>query len=632
MPGFAGRRRPVACSAATHEANIDEPTENPTLIACRVPPGADAERRTGSVGRRWHDRAMVSRRSRTWTRRSGGTLIAVLLAALLVLAACSSTVSGTGTVAEVPTAGGGITASPGTTTQARPSPSQPSSSTPSTSGSATGAPVPPGLESFYSQQLSWGPCASYAASEEQQKYYRAAALQCARLTVPLSYDKPDGDTITIGVLRKPATDRAQRIGSVIINPGGPGVSGMDYVGQLSALGVGRDLNKEFDLVGFDPRGTGASEPIVKCQTDAERDASRARVYRTRTKAEVDAANADVKQIARHCVERSGAEQGIDGATFLANIGTRDVARDMDVLRAAVGDEKLTFFGGSYGTRLGTVYAEQFPANVRAMILDGAVAPDADPVAEQIGQAKGFQSAFDDFAAWCAGQDVCVLGKDPTAATAVYQSLVRPLLDKPLALSDGRVLSFNDANTGTIQALYSDALRAPLASALLDLSKGNGAALMALADFYDERDAQGHYSASGDALQAVLCMDEPRITGRAARDDLAAKYAAAAPAFDSGDPPKGLMDRCAFWPAKPTLTPHQPDIKGLPTVLVISTSKDPATPYQSGVDLAKALKARLLTVEGTRHGAYLGAGLACVDSIGTRYLTTLELPDPDTTCQ
>ncbi len=318
---------------------------------------------------------MASRRPFHPTRRRRGILVAALLTALALLVGCSSTVGGTGVAAvsgSAPTGPtGGITRPPSSAATAGGSPTATptSGSAPSESPSA----VPAGLEKFYSQQLSWGPCASFAASTDQQKLYKPASLQCARLTVPVSYDDPTGPTVTMGVLRKVATDQAGRIGSAVFDPGGPGGSGMDTVAgfyqrsekptdaERVTNATVDELNTSFDLVGFDPRGVGASRPAVSCQTDAEWDAFRAKAWRTRTQAEVDAANAALKTIAGHCVERTGSDEGIDGKTFLANIGTRDVAKDLDVLRAVLGDNKLTYVGFSYGTSIGTVYAEQFRA-------------------------------------------------------------------------------------------------------------------------------------------------------------------------------------------------------------------------------------------------------------------------------
>ena len=585
---------------------------------------------------------MVSRRPRIRSRRPGGTLVTVFLAALAVLVGCSSTISGTGVVA-----GSQTTSTGGTTTAPRGSTST-GSSAPATSISASPAgPVPAGLESYYSQQLSWGPCASYAASADQKNVYRSASLQCARLTVPVSYeDAAAGSSVptaTVGVLRKVATDQAGRIGSAVFDPGGPGVSGMDTVAYFYAPSDSKtdaqkvtdatlaELNQSFDLVGFDPRGVGASQPSVSCQTDAEWDTFRATAWRTRTQAEVDAANAALKTIAGQCAARTGADDGIDGTTFLANIGTRDVAKDLDVLRASLGDDKLTYVGFSYGTSIGTVYAEQFGQNVRALVLDGAVDPNQDPIASSLGQAKGFQHAFDEFAAWCVKQSDCVLGTDADAATRAYQSLVRPLLDTPLALKDGRVLSFSDANTGVIQALYVEDLWPTLSIALQKLSEGDGSVVMFLADYYFERDQTGHYTPAPQAFNAVRCVDGPALTDPAVVTKFNADYAAAAPFQARGDPPGAVNDICAYWPVPPTMQPHVANAPGLPQVLVISTTGDPATPYQQGVDLAKDLNAVLLTVEGTSHTAYLGAGNSCVDDIVNTYLITLELPAEGTTC-
>lgn len=535
----------------------------------------------------------------------------------MALAACSTSVAGTASLGTgAPAAGTSASGS---------APSGP------TAGSATGtAAVPAGLERFYEQDLDWGSCASLAVSDET-KFYRAPSLQCADLTVPLSYDEPDGQTITLKVLRKPATDQANRIGSVVVNPGGPGASGVEIAGVYGSYGLAKDINGQLDFVGFDPRGVGASTPEIRCQTDAERDASRATTVRTRTPEEVAAADALAQQFAQGCAALSGPADGIDGAAFLGSVGTANVAKDMDVLRAALGDPQLTYIGWSYGTSIGTEYARQFPENVRAMILDGAVDPNEDPAASAVGQSEGFQQAFDDFAAWCAEQDQCALGRDAGAATATYQGLVRPLLDKPLPLADGRVLTFGDATTGTFSALYSEAGWPDLAKALGSLAAGDGSALMASADSYLGRNAQGQYNNLQDAFQAIGCIDGSRTVDPAQAQQIAEKVAAAAPFLASGDPPAAVKDPCDFWAATPVPLEPVTGVPGLPQVLVISTTHDPATPYQAGVNLASALDARLLTVDGTNHTAYLGTGNDCADRIGNAYLLNLTLPDDDTTC-
>ncbi len=539
-------------------------------------------------------------------------LAPVLVLIGLALAACSNTVAG---VPSIGSGGGGS-----------------ASSAPATSTDI--GPVPAGLEAFYTQTLDWGSCADLATSEET-KLYRAPSLQCADLTVPLSYDDPSGPTITLKVLRKPATDQANRIGSVITDPGGPGGSGVENAGIVAAYGLAKDVNARLDFVGFDPRGVGFSTPSIQCQTDAERDATRATTIRTRTPEEVQAANALSQQLAEGCATLSGSADGIDGSTFLATVGTANVAKDMDVLRAALGDRQLTYIGWSYGTSIGTEYARQFPENVRAMILDGAIDPNQDQTSADVSQSQAFQQAFDDYAAWCATPDQlakhpCPLGTDPAQATATYQALVRPLLDKPLPLTGGRVLTFNDAVTGTFNPLYSRAAWPDLSDALTALSRGSGNTLMAQADSYFGRDSNGHYGNLQDAFLAITCIDGTRADP-ATDPQLAQKRAEAAPFMASGDPPAAVTDPCGFWPVPPV--PLQPvnGVAGLPTVLVISTTHDPATPYQSGVNLADDLGARLMTVNGTNHTAYLGTGNSCVDDIGNDYLLNLTLPDEGTTC-
>ncbi|CAM3172892.1 alpha/beta hydrolase [Saccharomonospora xinjiangensis] len=487
-------------------------------------------------------------------------------------------------------------------------------------------PVPEGLEKFYAQQLEWGECAPYATNAMARQAFAGDGLECARLTVPLSYAEPQGTTITVGLLRRQASDPGSRIGSLVLNPGGPGGSGMTAAAQLSSAVGGTELGERFDFVGFDPRGIGASEPAVDCLTDAEMDADRADLTAYDGIDDVADAEKDAEDFAAKCVERTR-----HGEKMLANLGTRDVVRDMDVLRSALGDEKLTYLGYSYGTRIGYTYAETFPRNVRALLLDGAVDPEQDMVEALVAQAEGFGGTFGEFVKWCAGRADCALGRDPSAAVGIYQDLVRPLLDEPVALPDGRVLSYEDATTGTVAALYSRQVWPTLNQGLAALGKGDGAVMMALADMYYERGPDGKYASTHEGLVAIRCVDDPPVTDRERIEAAQAEYVEKAEFLDPGLPPSAARDACAFWPVEHTSEPHLPDVEGVPPTLVVSTTNDPATPYQAGVNLAKAMDGRLLTFDGAQHTAFLSAGSDCVDKAGVAYLVDGTLPPEGTRC-
>ncbi len=485
-------------------------------------------------------------------------------------------------------------------------------------------PVPEGLGRFYSQKLTWEGCKQYATSDYDVDPLSDPAVQCTHLTVPLDYAKPAGDTIRIGVLRKPATSRADRIGSLLVNPGGPGVAGLSTAVSVSKANA--DLAARFDFVGFDPRGVGSSEPTVECLTDEETDEERA------DDSELDTSPAgtrhteqEAKDYAAKCAQRTD-----HGKQMLENIGTRDVVKDMDVLRSALGDEKLSYVGFSYGTRIGSAYAEAFPKNVRALVLDGAVDPTQNQIDSTVAQGKGFQEAFDDFVAWCVKRDDCALGHDAGAAVGAFHDLVRPLADHPVDV-DGRPLSYEDATTGVVQALYSQQLWENLNTGLNELRQQQGRTLMFLADLYLERRQDGTYTTTQDAFTAIHCVDDPRVTDPKAIKDLNTRYKQAAPFLDDGNPPGSARDACAFWPVPPTGSPHLPKVSGLPPVLVISTTRDPATPYQAGVALAKALGGGLLTYEATQHTVFL-QGNSCVDQAGATYLIDLKLPAENTRCK
>jgi pimeloyl-ACP methyl ester carboxylesterase len=451
---------------------------------------------------------------------------------------------------------------------------------------------------------------------------------CAKLAVPVDYNHLDGDVAALAMIRFPAT--GDKIGSLVINPGGPGESGIE-----AALGVVQTLPKKmrerFDLVGFDPRGVGSSRPAVWCNSDADND-------RLRTEPNVDYTPAGVAHIedeTKDFVGRCVAKMGND---FLENVGTVNVARDMDAIRAALGDAKLTYLGYSYGTRIGSAYAEAYPQNVRAMILDGVVDPNADPTEADLRQAKGFQDAFNDYAADCAKQPTCPLGTDSAKAVDVYHSLINPLVDpnnlmlgRPAPTNDPRGLSYSDAIVGTIMALYSPTLWHHLTDGLTELVDNHGDTLLALADMYMRRDPHGHYSNATDARVAINCVDQPPVTDRAKVIDEDRRSRELAPFMSfgtfTGDAPLGT---CAFWPVPASSKPHAISVPGLVPIMVVSTTHDPATPYQAGVEVAGQLHGSLLTFEGTQHTVVF-QGNSCVDDYATAYLIDGTTPHSGAKC-
>lgn len=483
--------------------------------------------------------------------------------------------------------------------------------------------VPEGLARFYNQALSFGPCDSYATTAADAKTFADKTFTCARLQVPLDYQNPDGRTAQIALLRVKATGQpGKRIGSMLLNPGGPGFSGMSYAVTVAKASADSPIAQQFDLIGFDPRGVGASTPALDCFTDAEREADV--TLSTLNSGVEDYTEDETRQLYRKCAERSGGED------VLAHVGTRDVARDMDVLRAVLGDDKLTFAGSSYGTRLGAVYAEMFPQNVRALVLDGAVDPTTGTTARRLVQFAGFQRGFDNMAAFCAKSPDCPLGADPTQATATFQQLLQALIDQPIVTADGRKLTYTAALNGLVLPLYSESGWPAVVAGITGLKTGNGEALMLLRDLSQSRSADGRYGNSTEAQLVIECLDEERHTPE---QESAMKRAVfeVAPFMATGRP-VAARDVCEHFPVKPTLGyPYATDIEGLPKTLVVSVTRDPATPHEGGISLARTLGSSLLTVDGEQHGAALIGGNACVDGIVEDYLIKLKTPDPGHRC-
>nr|WP_244962687.1 alpha/beta hydrolase [Cryobacterium roopkundense] len=476
-----------------------------------------------------------------------------------------------------------------------------------------------GLEQFMEQDLVFGPCDPTIVSSQPpvpQIIAAAEKADCATLEVPLDYENLGGEMVEIAVSRIAASG-SDRLGSVVVNPGGPGTQATTFAAWMAAVWTGGPIAEQFDIVGFDPRGVGLTSPSVNCYTGEERDAGAPlSAFGTWTEE-------TTRAIADKCAEGSGGEQ------MLAHLGTRDVARDMDILRSALGDDKLTYAGLSYGSRLGTVYAEMFPDKVRALVLDGAVDPLQDTQGRQLQQSAGIQAAFDRFAEFCATQDPCPLGTDPALATAAVQGLLQPLVTEPLLAADGRELTFVSAGDGILSGLYSESLWPGIAHGLAELQAGRPDALLALRDGHHGRSATGEYANSLEATFAINCVDEERLTEKE-MSDLGNKVNEAAPFIDSGTDPASL-NGCADWPGKSTLGfPYATDIEGLPQVLVTSAIGDPVTPHDGGISLAETLGARLLTVDVNEHGT-ISSGIDCVDERVADYLINLELPEEGARC-
>lgn len=465
------------------------------------------------------------------------------------------------------------------------------------------------------EPIDWQEC------EPRENYDVPPEAECGWLGVPVDWDNPDGDTIELALLRIPAT--GDKIGSLVINPGGPGFGGNDLaLGLVEVLPT--EVRERFDLVGFDPRGTADSRPAVRCNTDQEDDDIRAEPPLEQTPDNVDHLNDETKAFVQRCLDKMGEE-------FLANLGTVSVAKDLDAIREALGDEKLTYLGYSYGTFIGSTYAELFPENVGRLILDGAVDPNEDPVESSVAQAAAFQGTFNEYAADCAKDADCPLGQDPTKAVDVYRSLVETLVDEPATTDDPRGLSYGDAIVGTTMALYSPTYWQYLTDGLDEVSRDRGDTLLWLSDLYYERDQDGHYTSSADANIAINCVDSPPITDMDTLLEMDRRIREVAP-WESYGTYTGhtSMPACAYWPVPPTSEPHEVSVENLAPTLVVSTTGDPATPYQAGVELAKQLGGGLLTYEGNQHTVVFN-GEECVDSIATDYLINGTLPPEGTRC-
>ncbi|MFF8963016.1 alpha/beta hydrolase [Streptomyces globisporus] len=476
------------------------------------------------------------------------------------------------------------------------------------------------LDRFHRQDLSFGSCEGYATTPADEKLLAAPGLQCARLAVPLDYATPNGEEARIAVLRVPA--RGTSKGPLLLNSGGPGGSGQNFAAQTAIALAASPVTENFDLIGFDPRGAGASEPSIHCFDPRDHMAGEARTEFVLTAGRFSAQ--DSRALVDQCSRGSGGEKALKA------VGTRDTVQDMDILRSALGGGKLNFLGQSYGTRIGALYAQKYPQQVRAMVLDGAVDPHLGGE-RRLSQYAGFQSAFDRMAAACAKDESCPLGTDPERATEAFQAIARPLLDEPIAYGDGLTFGYSDLVDSVIAGLYHRAVWPKITQGIADVGKGDPRRLAALSQAFSGRDAKGEGSNFGEANYAITCMDEDRMTAEEAVA-MRGKAYRAAPFADPGTGAEGARDACEFWPAEPRTTyPFPERVDGLPTTLTISITGDPSTPHQAGVNLAKTLGGSLLTVEGEQHTIASAGTSACVNQAVAAYLVDLRAPSEKSRC-
>ncbi|MDT0445409.1 alpha/beta hydrolase [Streptomyces johnsoniae] len=472
--------------------------------------------------------------------------------------------------------------------------------------------IPAELQPYYEQELTWSSCG-------------AVGFQCATLAVPLDYENVDpAQDIQLTVTRARATESGERIGALLMNPGGPGASAVDFAQDAATYLYPPEVRARYDMVGLDARGTGQSEP-VECLTGDAMDDYTLTDRTPDSEAEVDELLAAYDDFAQGCQERSGA--------LLEHISTIESARDMDVLRAALGDEKLHYVGFSYGTKLGATYAGLFPQRTGRLVLDAAMDPRLSTLDTDREQAGGFETAFRSFAEDCTPRDSCALGND--GADGASQALLDFFAEvdaEPLPTGDEeRPLTESLASTGVSYALYAEdlwpMLRDALATAIED---GDGSALLDLADAYNEREANGTYGTTMFAFPAISCLDSPagNEDADAVRSALAA-YEEASPTFGRDFAWATLL--CAAWPVDPSGAPVSIPAADATDILVIGTLRDPATPYAWAEGLADQLETGiLLTYDGDGHGAYGGAS-ECVDSAVNDYLLENVSPEDGTTC-
>ncbi|MBO1333812.1 alpha/beta hydrolase [Streptomyces sp. VRA16 Mangrove soil] len=490
-----------------------------------------------------------------------------------------------------------------------------SSSTADASLAALPGATPAELTSYYSQTLKWRECG-------------VPGFECATLKAPLDYDKPTAGDIDLAVSRKKATGPGKRLGSLLVNPGGPGGSAIGYLQAYAGIGYPAGVRARYDMVAVDPRGVARSAPVT-CLNGKQMDAYTQTDVTPDDAAEKTGLTAAFQRFADGCETHDATSKRV-----LPHVSTVEAARDMDLVRAALGDEKLTYVGASYGTFLGATYAGLYPERVGRLVLDGALDPSLSSRELNLEQTAGFETAFTSFAKDCVARADCPLGTGTPAEAGQRLKQFFTTVDRtPLATGDpdGRKLGEALATTGVIAAMYDEGAWPQLREALTAaLSKKDGAGLLALSDSYYERDPDGTYSNLMFANAAVNCLDQPpSFTSPADVESALPDFEKASPVFGPGLAWSSL--NCGSWPVRPTGEAHRITADGAAPIVVVGTTRDPATPYGWAKSLASQLSSgRLLTYDGDGHTAY-GRGSTCIDDAIDTYLLTGTPPTDGKRC-
>ncbi len=472
-------------------------------------------------------------------------------------------------------------------------------STPDASGTE------PDLSRFYSQQLRWRSC---------------GRAECTTMKVPLDYEQPDGKELTIAVLRVPAQKKSERVGSLVVNPGGPGGSGVEYA-AAGSLQFGGYLSDHFDIVGFDPRGVGQSDPL-HCLTTEGLD----RIIGADPAPSTPEGMAEMDDMLRGfgqgCLDRSG--------DLAKHMSTVEAAKDMDILRAALGEKKMDYLGASYGTFLGATYADLFPQRVGRFVLDGAVDPSLSNEEMSLAQARGFETALRAYLQDCVDQGGCFLGDTVDAAAQRIRAFLEERVGDPLPTGSDRELTAGWAMIGIWLPLYVKSFWPQLTAALKQaMNDRRGSGLLSLADLYASRGPDGYQDNSMEALYAVNCLDHSDAIPTDQVPSHFAQFEEASPTF--GRAFAFSLSTCHNWPVQSgnvTKALHAP---GAAPIVVIGTTRDPATPVEWARALADQLESgRLIIRDGDGHTGFQ-QGNRCVDSAVEGYLVKGDVPQDDLKC-